>query len=93
METHPTQSPRTYLLVYLALILLLGATIGASYFNLGALNLIIALAISIAKGLLVAYFFMHLRTSGTLIRLFALIGFLFLAILIGLTFADYLTRM
>lgn len=44
------------------------------------------------KAALILLFFMHIRYSTPLIWLVAGAGFLWLAILFGLTFADYLTR-
>ena len=83
---------KTYFFVYLALLVLLGATVAVYYFNLGALNLIIALTIAIAKAVLVILYFMHIRYSSRLTQFFALMGFVWLAILVGLTVTDYLTR-
>jgi cytochrome c oxidase subunit 4 len=73
MEPHLTPT-RTYLLVYLALLLLLAATVGVAFVNLGALNLILALTIAVVKAVLVVLFFMHVRGSDTLVRFFVLAG-------------------
>jgi len=91
MERHIT-SFRTYLLVYLSLILLLAATVGAAFFDLGFLNLIITLAIASVKALLVILYFMHVRESEPATKLFVIAGFIWLIILMGLTLTDYLTR-
>ena len=83
---------RTYLLVYLALMLLLAATVGATFLPLGPFHLAISVAIAIAKAVLVTLFFMHLRhTRGRTVFLI-LGGSLLLLILMGLTTVDYLTR-
>jgi cytochrome c oxidase subunit 4 len=85
-------SPRTYIIVYLALLLFLATTIAAAYINLGIWNLVIAITIAIAKATLVILFFMHVRQSGNLTRIFVLMGLVWLAILVSLTLTDYLTR-
>ena len=85
-------SPRTYIIIYLALLLLLASTIAAAFVNLGVWNLVIAVMIAVAKATLVILFFMHVRQSAGLTRIFVLMGFVWLAILIFLILADYLTR-
>jgi len=75
-----------------ALVLLLAATTGAAFLPLGRLNLFVALAIAAAKALLVLIVFMELRRSSGLVRAFAAAGFFWLAIMLTLTSADYLTR-
>jgi cytochrome c oxidase subunit 4 len=83
---------RTYFFVYLALMLLLAATVGATFLPLGPFHLAITVVIAIAKAVLVLLFFMHLRhTRGRTVFLI-LAGFLLLLILVGLTNIDYLTR-
>jgi hypothetical protein len=37
-------------------------------------------------------FFMHLRYNSRLIQIFAVVGFLFVLILVSFTVSDYLTR-
>jgi cytochrome c oxidase subunit 4 len=91
MEEHITPR-RTYFFVYLALLVLLGATIGAATLDIGPLNWVIAVSIASVKAILVLLFFMHLRASSSLIRIFAIAGFFWLMILVGLTLTDYLTR-
>lgn len=91
MERHITPF-RTYLLVYLGLILLLAATVGAAFLDLGILNLIITLVIASIKAMLVILYFMHVRESEPATKLFVIAGFIWLAILMGLTLTDYLTR-
>ncbi len=83
---------RTYFFVYLALMLLLAATFGATFLPLGPFHLAVSVVIAIAKAVLVLLFFMHLRhTRGRTVFLI-LAGCLLLLILMGLTTIDYLTR-
>ena len=85
-------APATYVVVYLVLLGLLGTTVGTYYLQLGALGVAANLGIAAAKALLIAWFFMHLREVSGLVRLFALGGLFWLAILFGLSLSDYLTR-
>src|SRR5207253_5395197 len=83
---------RLYLLVFAALMVLLIVTLGAAMMNLGDWNLVIAITIAVAKALLVVLFFMHLRWSTYLVRVFAGAALFWLAILFVLTLQDFLTR-
>jgi len=82
----------TYLLVYLALLLLLGATILSAQFELGVWNPVLNLAIATVKAGLIAWVFMHLRESSGLVRLFAVAVLFWLFALFALSLADWLTR-
>jgi cytochrome c oxidase subunit IV len=92
MISHPVAAARTYVLVWVALIVLLLLTLGSAYLPLGRLNTAINLAIAVAKALLVAYFFMHLRSAHYMLRIAATAGFFWLAILIGLSLTDFAVR-
>lgn len=78
--------------VWLALLLLLGLTVGSAYVPLGAFNGIINYVVATAKAALVLIFFMHLDRSRALLRLTALAGLFWLVFLFSLAFGDYLTR-
>jgi caa(3)-type oxidase subunit IV len=79
-------------LVWLALLLLLGATVTLAYVPLGAFNTALSYMIAAGKAALVFIFFMHLNRSPAFVRLVAVTGFLWLTFLFSLTFADYVTR-
>lgn len=89
---HKITPRKTYFFVYLALLILLVATIGVAFIDLGFFNPLLAASIAFVKALLVILYFMHVRESDQLTKVFAAAGFFWLAILIGLTFSDYLTR-
>ncbi len=91
-EEHHIVPTRTYLVVYAALMVLLVLTVAAGYIDLGQFNLPLAMLIATVKAVLILLIFMHLRYSQGLVWAFSLAGFLWLAILFGLTFNDYLTR-
>ena len=92
MIAHPVPRVRTYVLVWVALICLLLLTLGSAYMNLGRLNAGINLAIAAAKAWLVAFLFLHLRSSHYMLRIAAATGFFWLAILIGLSLTDFAVR-
>ena len=89
---HHIMPVRTYIMVYIALMILLALTVGAAFIDLGPLNLVVALAIAVTKAVLIVLFFMHIRYANPLSRLFAGIGFFWLLILFSQTLADYITR-
>lgn len=91
--TNSSSDLRTYLLVYLALLALLGLTIGAALVPLGGWNTAVNMTIAVAQALLVLTFFMRLRQANGLQRVVAAVGFIWLSILFGLTLTDYLTRL
>jgi cytochrome c oxidase subunit 4 len=83
---------RTYVYVLAALLALLVLTVGAAYIHFGAFNTVVAMVISLTKGLLIVLFFMHLKRAEPLIRLFACAGFFWLLLLLALALSDFLTR-
>ena len=89
---HRTASPRIYFLVFATLLVLTLTTVVVAAAPLGAFHTPVALTIAAAKATLVVLFFMHALHSPKLTWA-AILGSLFwLAIMIGLTMADYLTR-
>src|SRR5438034_8804675 len=90
--TEHADSTKTYTLVFLALLALTGVTTAVAYIDLGPFSTVVALAIAVGKMLLVALFFMHLRHSPTLTRIVVVGGLLWLAILIGLSMCDFMSR-
>ena len=84
--------PRHLVAVAVALLLLLAATAVVAQHDFGPLNVVIALGIAGLKAALVMAFFMELRWSRPVVRLAAAAGFFWLAILIGMTLGDVLTR-
>lgn len=90
MTTPP--SVRHFATIGTILLGLLVLTVGAAYLNLGPLNTPVAFAISLAKAALILLYFMELRVADGLMRLFAVAGFFWLAIMLTLAMSDYLTR-
>src|SRR4051812_12059337 len=90
---HPTLTPKTYVVIYAALIGLTLLTVFlATSAHLGAWEIPAALGIATVKTVLVGLFFMHLIYSGRLTWLVIAAGVLFLAVMLSLTLADYWTR-
>lgn len=75
-----------------ALMLLLALTWAIAYVDLGPFNLIVALAISLTKALLVALIFMHLKRGDRILTLAASVGIIWLLILLSVRLSDYFTR-
>ncbi len=92
MNTQHVVSPKVYLLVFLALIVLTVTTVAVASIDLGPMNTVAALAIAAIKGSLVVLFFMHMKYSKPLIGLVVFASVLWLAILISLTLADFMSR-
>ena len=92
MSEHHSPASGTYYLVFVGLIGLTGLTVGLSFVDLGVWHGVVGLLIATTKAILVIFVFMHVWYSTKLTWLVALSGVAWLAILIGLTLADYLTR-
>ena len=91
MAEHTT-SLRTYILIFLALMALTVVTVLVAFQDLGAWNDVVALAIAVLKATLVVLFFMHVYHSSRVTKIVVVSGLLWLALLIGLTLSDYLSR-
>lgn len=82
----------TYILVFMALLVLAALTTGIAYIDLGPFNTVIALAIAVVKMFLVGLIFMHLWYAPGLTRIVVLAGFFWLALMVSFTLADVFTR-
>ena len=83
---------RANVLTWIALLVLLAITCGTSFIPMGRLNLVINLGVAVLKALLVVIVFMHLRKEHAVIRLVALVGIVWLALLAGLSATDFGAR-
>ena len=92
-EEHTSRPQGFYLAIGMGLLVLTATTVGAAFVNLGPFNPVIALLIATIKATLVVLFFMHVKgASEKLTGAIVVSGFFFLAILLTLSLADYLTR-
>ena len=84
---------RTYILVWLGLVVLTGITVSLAGMNLRHLSVFIPLLIAALKSGLVLGYFMHLKFErGLLFKLMIPIVLAILTIFIGLTFSDVAFR-
>jgi cytochrome c oxidase subunit 4 len=84
---------KIYVLVFVTLLALTLVTVDVAFYNLGWLDLWIALLIATFKATIVVLYFMHVKFSSPLTWVFALAGVFWLIILFVLTLSDYLTRL
>ncbi|MFH0991849.1 MAG: cytochrome C oxidase subunit IV family protein [bacterium] len=81
-----------YLLIWLGLIVLTGATVSLAGIELGHWIIITSLSIASIKAALVLGIFMHLKFEDKIFRIFVLVAVVTLMIFIVLTFFDYAFR-
>jgi cytochrome c oxidase subunit 4 len=91
MSAHVT-SVRTYVAVFLALLVGTVLTVVVAKYDFGLANTAIALAVACTKATLVIWYFMGVRYNTSLTKVAVLSGFVWLLIMFGLTMSDYLTR-
>jgi cytochrome c oxidase subunit 4 len=89
---HHVVTPKTYLTVYVSLLIATGLTVGAAFIDLGAFNPILALGIACFKAVIVILFFMHVYFSSRLMKLTVAAGFFTFIVLIMMTLSDYMSR-
>ena len=87
-----SRSVLTLVAVWLGLMLLLTATVAATFAPFGAAKPMINMVIAFAKAALIFWFYMHLHEQRWLTRLVATAALAWLMLLLGLTQADLLTR-
>ena len=84
---------KTYVRVWLGLVILTGITVSLAGMKLGRLSIAIVLAIAAIKSGLVLSYFMHLRyETGLLFKLMIPIVLAALTLFFGLTFTDIAFR-
>ena len=81
-----------YITIFAALMILTGVTVAAAYLNLGQLNFSVAIAIACFKATLVVWYFMHVKWQSHMTKLTLATGLFFLAILLGMSLIDYVSR-
>ena len=97
LMVHGHISVRTYTIVFIALMVLLAITVAAAQIpfaehGVGQLGIVITFLVATVKAVLVVVYFMHVRYSTRLTKVFVVAGLLWLGILFALTLNDYLTR-
>ncbi len=90
--SHPIAPVRVYVTVFLVLIALTMTTVAVSRIELGEYNFIVAITIAVIKAVLVILYFMHVKDSSAMTKLFVVAGFFWMAILLVFILSDYLSR-
>ncbi len=86
-ERHIVRS-RTFILVWIALVILTGLTIKAAQMHMGEWSMVANIAIASTKAGLVLWFFMHLKYEKRIFKLLLFVPIITVSIIIGLTFFD-----
>jgi cytochrome c oxidase subunit 4 len=81
-----------YLTIFFALMILTGVTVAAAYVDLGQLNFSVAMLIAGFKASLVVWYFMHVKYQSHMTKLTVATGLFFLAILLGMSLIDYVSK-
>jgi cytochrome c oxidase subunit IV len=91
MKQH-VASIRTNVVIFVLLLLLLLATVGAAYVPMGPLHFPVAMTIAAIKAVLIVLFFMHALHSHRLTLVICVASLLWLAIMMALILSDYHSR-
>lgn len=82
----------TYVLVWLGLVAFTTLTVAVAGLNLASLTVVVALAIATTKSVLVANYFMHVRSDSRVFKVFILVCIIIFLTMIILTFFDLIYR-
>lgn len=92
MSDH-VESLSLYFSIFVALMVLLAATVAAAFFHLpGFLNIVVTIAIAGIKTILIVLYFMHVRHNPKIIWICVTVGFFFLGIMLVFLMSDYMSR-
>lgn len=84
---------RRLVIIWAALMAMLAATLGVAFLPLGeGVHVLLGYGVSIAKTVLILWFFMEMRREDGIARIAAGAAFLWLTFLLVLAASDYLTR-
>ena len=93
IEIDPRRArPRPFVLAWLIILVLCGASAGVAYLGLGVWAPIVQFVFAAAQTALLFILFMRLKGPPSLKWVFAFSGFFWLLFLFGLTMTDYGTR-
>jgi cytochrome c oxidase subunit IV len=92
--SEPILPNKLYVTIWITLLCLTVITAAVSFVDLGPFNTIVALVIATFKAVLVVLFFMHVKyTSEKLTKMVMVAAVFWLLLLLGLSMADYTTRL
>ena len=83
---------KIFISVWIALLIATGLTVWISLVNLGEWSAAVALIIATFKATIVVLFFMEIKYQTKMTKTVLLSAFFFLALLLGLTMSDYISR-
>ena len=83
---------KTYVMVWVSLLMLLALTVGVAYVHLGWFNTAAAVTIAVVKAIIIILYFMHVRYSQKVVWIFVGAGFFWLGIIFVGTLTEYFTR-
>ena len=92
LEKRHTIPLGTYVMVWLALLVLTAATITAAGLHFLAFSVLAAIIIAAIKGTLVLMYFMHLKYEEFMFKLMLGVALLTLTVIMALTFLDVVLR-
>jgi cytochrome c oxidase subunit IV len=92
MENTHSTNYGTYILVWLGLVALTTLTVAIAGLNLASVTVVVALAIATTKSLLVANYFMHVKSDSRVFKVFILVCIVIFLTMIILTFVDLIFR-
>lgn len=87
-QEHHIVRARTFVLVWIALVILTGVTIKAAQMHMGEWSMLANLLIASMKASLVLWFFMHLKYEKRIFKMLFLVPIATITIIIGFTFFD-----
>lgn len=90
-QHHVTGLP-AYFAVFISLMVFTAITVWAAFTDLGPFNDLVAMAIAFTKATLVVLIFMQVRNASRMAKITVVAGFVWLAILFGITLTDYFSR-
>ncbi|MFA5404332.1 MAG: cytochrome C oxidase subunit IV family protein [Ignavibacteria bacterium] len=92
MENTHSTNYGTYILIWLGLVALTTLTVAIAGLNLASLTVVVALAIATTKSLLVANYFMHVKSDSRVFKVFIIVCITIFLTMIILTFVDLIYR-
>ena len=91
-DGHHVTPFKTYMVIYVSLLVLTVITVAISRVELGVLNMPVAMLVASVKAALVVLWFMHQKYENNLNRVVFASAFFFLLLMFGFTAADTFTR-
>ncbi len=85
-------TPKTYFKVFATLLVLTVVTTFVAFIDLHRFNIVVAIAIALTKALLVILYFMHVRFSSRVTKVYVFVGMVWLGLLLVGVLHDTITR-